>query len=409
MQEQIKGEKMANYKIDPKKERDNARDIALDKLEGFDSHRSKEKKPDKIKGRPKNPFVRFCEYMFPQKDDAGGEKARKIVFLLAIAVFCCTLIIPITQLMGMKEGADLNEQIASIAGSPTGSIDVDLSYQPFNTNKTTADTETSETFETEEINVTPLVNTPLDINFEELKAINPDTRAWVKVTGTPINNVVCQSDDNKYYLDHDFYGNESISGTIFSSYKNKWDGTDDNIVLVGHNMISGDFFALLGHYVPNDVSREPLAFYKVHPTVMLATPEEGSQTYKIFAGMLVNTDPEYGEVFKYINKTKFKDKDDFNQFIIDVMDRSWFFTDVDITYGDQLVTMSTCYWPVGRQVDTRWVILARKVRPGESEYVDVSAAERNYQVKLFDYYYEVAGGQWYGSVWDKSKLLSYDG
>ncbi len=402
---------MANYIKDPKKDRESARNIALDKLDYYDAPKSKRKKQDKIKGRPKNAFVRFVEYMFPQRDDTGGEKARKIVFLVAIAVFCCTLILPISQLVGMKDGAKINDRIASIAGASTGTIDVDLSYQPFSTNKTTtgADSSSDEPVETEEINVTPLVNTPLDINFEELKAINPDTKAWVKITGTPINNVVCQSDDNKYYLDHDFYGNESISGTIFSSYKNKWDGTDDNIILVGHNMLSGDFFALLGHYAPNDASREPLAFYKVHPTVMLATPDEGSQTYKIFAGMLVNTQSEYGDVFKYINKTSFKSQDDFNNFIIEVMDRSWFFTDVDLTYGDQLLTMSTCYWPLGRNVDTRWVVLARKVRPGESEYVDVSVAERNYQAKLFDYYYDVIGGQWYGSVWDKSKLLSYYG
>ncbi len=399
---------MANYKND-KREKDSARDIALDKLEGYSEHKSKKKAPDKIKGRPKNAFVRFAEYMFPQKDDTGGEKARKIVFLAAIVVFCCTLILPISQLVGMKSGADINDKIASIAGASTGTIDVDLSYQPFSTNKTTPKEGTEETFETEEINVTPLVNTPLDINFEDLKAINPDTRAWVKITGTTINNVVCQSSDNDYYIDHDFYGNESISGTVFSHYKNKWDGTDDNIILAGHNMISGDFFALLGHYAPNDLSREPLAFYKVHPTVMLATPNEGSQTYKIFAGMLVNTQRKYGEVFRYFNKTEFKDVDDFNKFIIDVMDRSWFFTDVDLTYGDQLLTLSTCYWPLGKEVDTRWVILARKVRPGESEEVDVTVAERNYNAKLFDYYYDVIGGQWYGSVWDKSKLLSYYG
>jgi sortase B len=174
-------------------------------------------------------------------------------------------------------------------------------------------------------------------------------------------------------------------------------------------MISGEFFASLGHYAPNDASREPLAFYKVHPTVMLATPDGGSQTYKIFAGILANTQSQHGEVFQYTTKTQFTSADDFNNYIIEIMDRSWFFTDVDLTYGDQILTLSTCYWPLGESIDTRWVIFARKVRPGESEYVDVTVAERNYQAKLFDYYYSVIGGQWYGSVWDKSKLLSYYG
>ena len=142
---------------------------------------------------------------------------------------------------------------------------------------------------------------------------------------------------------------------------------------------------------------------------MLATPNGGSQTYKIFAGIIANTDAQYGEVFNYANKTSFKDVNDFNNFIIEVMDRSWFHTDVDITYGDQLLTLSTCWWPLGEDIDTRWVLFARKVRPGESEYVDTSLATRNYNAKLFDYYYTQIGGQWYGSKWDKSKLLSYTG
>lgn len=89
------------------------------------------------------------------------------------------------------------------------------------------------------------------------------------------------------------------------------------------------------------------------------------------------------------------------------MDRSWFFTDVDLTYGDELLTLSTCYWPLGKNVDTRWVLFARKVRDGESEEVNTSVATRNYQAKLFDYYYDIKGGSWEGSVWDRSKLLSY--
>ena len=233
-------------------------------------------------------------------------------------------------------------------------------------------------------------------------------RAWIKITGTSVNNVVVQSYDNEYYLKRNLYKEYSVSGTVFSSYKNKWDGTDENIILYGHNMISGEFFAHITHYVPNDASKEPLAFYKVHPTVMLATPDGGCQTYKIFAGLLANTQSQYGDVFDYVHKTSFYSKDDFNNFIIDIMDRSWFFTDVDITYGDQILTMSTCCWPLGKSVDTRWVLFARKVRPGESETVDVTVAERNLNPRLFDYYYSRIGGSWTGtSTWDRSKLLSY--
>lgn len=398
---------MANYTEKPKKRQTASRDIALDKMDMRSSSAPRRKTSDKIKGRPKNGFQRFCIAAFPQAEDTGVEKMRKTVLLAAIVVFVATIAILLLNLMDFSNARDTNSKLADLAGVPQGTIDMDMNYVPFGT--TSSGGEQQPEPEEEEINVTPVVNTPISVDFPALKSINPDTRAWVKITGTYVNNVVCQSTDNDYYLKRDFYGNDSISGTVFASYKNKFDGTDDNIVLYGHNMIDGTFFASLGHYVPNDTSREPVAFYKVHPTIMLSTPNEGCQVYKIFAGCLLNTQDKYGEVFEYVDKTNFSSKDDFNNFIIGVMDRSWFFTDVDLDYGDQLLTLSTCYWPIGKNVDTRWVIFARKVRPGESEFVDTTVAERNYQARLFDYYYSVIGGQWYGSTWDKSKLKSYTG
>ncbi len=382
------------------------KDIALDKFDMAGTAAPKKKKTDKINGRPKNRFVRFATAVFPQADDSGSEKFRKAFLLMAVAVLIGALLFLGWQIFSMAKGGELNNQLAEIAGSP---IDQNQNYvQPDRlANPDYNIASGAGTEEPEYIDLTPVVNEPLNINFDKLKAINPDTRAWIKITGTMVNNVVVQSTNNDYYLSHDFNGNPSISGTVFSSYLNTWDGNDDNKILFGHNMQNGEFFAYVAHYLPDDKSSEPLAFYKVHPTVMLATPDGGSATYKVFAGMVCNTQEEYGEVFDYITKTHFVDADDFNNYIIEVMDRSWFFTDVDLKYGDELLTLSTCTFPLGRQIETRWVVLARRVRPGESEYVDTSKAYRNYQAKLFDYYYKQIHGSWSGSVWDRSKLLSY--
>lgn len=396
---------MANYTDKPKKKNTSAsRDIAVDKLD-FYSEPHPRKKQDKIKGRPKSGWQRFCIAAFPQTDDEPGEKVRKVVLIVAIFVFAVTLGFLGWQLWSMGSDKNTNSDIANIGGVGNDDlVNVDPNYDPFNTS-TRATTEA----ESEEINVTPLENTPIYPNWTDLKTTNADTRAWIKITGTSVNNVVVQSSDNDYYLKHDFFKNDSISGTVFSSYKNRWDGTDDNIILYGHNMISGEFFAHVTHYVPNGSSREPLAFYKVHPTVMLATPDGDCATYKIFAGILANTQSEYGEVFDYVDRTRFSGKDDFNSFVTGVMERSWFFTDVDLTYGDQLLTLSTCLWPLGRSVETRWVLFARKVRPGESESVDVTVAKVNQNPRLFTLFYQRMYGasSWNGICeWDKRKLLS---
>ena len=385
------------------------KDIALDKLEMSGSSAPKrKKKSDKINGRGNaTPFVRFAISAFPQADDPPGEKFRKAFLLMATAVLIGALVFLGWQIFSIAKGSETNRQLAEIAGSPINTSgrysQPDRLANPDPNIATSAGTE-----EPEFIDLTPVVNTPLNINFSELKSINPDTRAWIKLTGTLINYPVVHSTDNDYYLHRDLYGNYSFSGTVFSSYLNRWDGTDDNIILFGHNMQAGTYFSYLAHYVPNDWSTEPLAFYKVHPTIQLATPDGKNETFKIFAGMYVNTEERCGEVFQYINRTRFSGVDDFNQFILDVMDRSWFYTDVDLQYGDDLLTLSTCSWPLGEKAcDTRWVVLARRVRDGESETVDTTVAKRNYNPKLFEYWYKVRGGSWKGRTWDTSKLLSY--
>lgn len=387
-----------------------SKDLALDKF-GSDigtaapGHKKKRKTP-----QPKSPIKRFAEALFPQGTDSKSEIARKIILLIAIAALIGTLAFLIWQVTGMKQGSQQTLSIAASANVPFESSVMNTPYsQPaYVENPTYEIPTTAGTLEPEYIDLTPVVNTPFNADFASLRARNPDARAWVKVSGTLINNVVmADPDGSQYYIDHNMDKQSSVSGEIFASHLNNLDGTDDNVVLYGHNMKSGYYFAYVNHYVPNGWSKEPLAFYKTHPTIMFQHDGGECEVYKVFAGIVVNTDPQYGEVFDYTSRTQFYSADDFNNYILEVMDRSWFYTDVDLQYGDKLLTLSTCYWPLGRDVPTRFAVLARKVRPGESEEVDTSAAISNVNPKLFDYYYQVSGYSWYGRTWDTSKLLSY--
>lgn len=394
-------------KTSEKKEKQ--RDVALDKFDVDVTATSSKKSSKTPQKKKKNPFKRFFEFIIPQPGDTKGEIARKVLLLLAICILIGTLVFLIRQLVGMSNTGKESDKLASSAGVPNSSINYiepDRLTNPDAFIPTTAGTE-----EPEYIDLTPVVNYPLNVDFDYLRGINPDTRAWIQISGTLLNHAVVQrKGDFQYYVDHNFEGEyEEFSSEVFSGPNNAWDGTDDNIILYGHNLSSGYGFAYVNHYVPYDASIEPLAFYKVHPTILFQQDGGQSETYKIFAGIVVNTEEKYGEVFDYTSKTKFNSAEEFNDYIIQVMDRSWFYTDVDLEYGDKLLTLSTCYWPLGRDKETRFVLLARKVRPGESEYVDTSVAQRNYGAKLWDYYYQLIGGQWYGSNWDTSKLRGYGG
>lgn len=97
-------------------------------------------------------------------------------------------------------------------------------------------------------------------------------------------------------------------------------------------------------------------------------------------------------------------------FVGNIMDRSTFYTDVDLEYGDQIITLSTCYYyPMGKDVDCRFALFARKVREGESLEVDASKITVNQSPLFFDTYYKRGlAYPWEGRNWDISLVKDFD-
>ena len=54
---------------------------------------------------------------------------------------------------------------------------------------------------------------------------------------------------------------------------------------------------------------------------------------------------------------------EFNQYVDNVKSRNMIADPVDVRYGDQLLTLSTCYTD---EDNSRFVIVARRVREGET-------------------------------------------
>ena len=244
--------------------------------------------------------------------------------------------------------------------------------------------------------------------YEEQYEQNNDLIGWITIDGTPIDYPVVQAEDNFYYLDKDINHEYTKNGSIFADYQCEFTSRTRpaNIILYGHNMRTGPSFAKLTTYYPWYTGTASLQQYLTSPIVKFDTIwEEG--TYKIFGAMFVNTKEEHGEVFKYYKQRKITSEEEFYTYIAKIMDRSVFYTDVDLEYGDEILTLSTCYYPVG-QIDTRFVVFARRVRDGESEEVDTSKATINYDPLYFDYYYQVMGGKWGGRKWDTTKVKGFD-
>lgn len=353
-------------------------------------------------------LIRAAKYLIPWKGDKPAEIIRKIIFLVAAAALIVTVCVIISNAVQTINTENDDKNRASAFHSAESIVDDKTIYVNNSSASSTSNSNSSVPEEKVPRTVQP--------KFEELLKQNPDTIGWIHIPNMPLVDLdypVMQTEDNSYYLTHDFDKNEVRSGALFTDFRAPITPTEQpaNIVVYGHNMATGQYFAGLTYYcnygfTVNDHS--DISFYREHPTVEFDTLYEHA-TYKIFATMMVNTEEEAGEVFPYYLKHNFESKSDFNEYVAEILDRSTFYNpDVNVTYGDQLLTLSTCL--IGSyETDMRFVVFARKTRDGESPTVDVSKAYYNPNPKFYDLYYKQKNYTWEGRKWDKNLLVGYEG
>ena len=216
-----------------------------------------------------------------------------------------------------------------------------------------------------------------------LLEINPDTVGWVQIDGTNISVPVVQrksSDGNEVYLKTAFDGSSNKAGTVFLDWRNTLDAHErsDNLILYGHNQKDKTMFGDLANY------KKDLVYYSQHPVIQFSSNYR-TDTYKIFAYFVTPTlesQTADGVVFDYHNQLEFSSREKYDDFINNVMLRSQIITPVDVKYGDEFLTLSTCS---NEFSNSRFVVFARKVREGEDPQVDVAQAYLNPNAKEPDW------------------------
>lgn len=238
------------------------------------------------------------------------------------------------------------------------------------------ETQPQETYPAEPAEVQP--------KYREAYTQNNDMIGWITVPNTTINHPVMQADDNDYYLKRNFYKTVKRGGAIFMDYRNSVDEFDKNTILYGHNNLDHTMFSDLEKYKDID-------FYKTAPVIEFNTIHRNYK-WKVFAVFLTTASPELdnGYVFNYIYP--FMTDDNFVEFIAEVSKRSLYHTDVEVLPTDKILTLSTCTRDMDlnrrEQMDARCVIMARLVRDGESEAVNVSSATVNENPKYPQLWYD---------------------
>lgn len=200
--------------------------------------------------------------------------------------------------------------------------------------------------------------------YQSLYKQNNDMIGWLKIEDTKIDYPVMQTpEDEGYYLDYDFYGEENSngclimdtdstvgSGTALYSYT---DGSkpSTNLIIHGHTMKSGMMFGDLELY-------EDEIYGKKHNLIQFDSLYE-KRDYEVIAvfysQVYMNTD----EVFKYYKFFQADSGESFEDFYINIKNMSMYDTGVTAEYGDEFITLSCCSYQVE---DGRFVVVGKRIK-----------------------------------------------
>ena len=169
---------------------------------------------------------------------------------------------------------------------------------------------------------------PVEVDWENLKAINPDIVGWLYVDAQDnINYPICHTTDNEYYLHKTFRREYLYAGSIFEECLNSGDFTDPNTIVYGHNMKSGSMFGML-KYLRNQEK------YDSAPYFWILTPQ-GNYRYHIYAAFQTAVDSEVYNIFTARGK-------EFLEWERRLQAASEVSNSVPLTENDFTVTLSTC-------------------------------------------------------------------
>ena len=335
-------------------------------------------KPHKKKKKKKKTFAQKLRGLLPEKGDSVLECVRKLVFLgSVIAIFVCGYLV-----------GDYYYELWASKNKTENLMEI---YDIYDGREAT-------TVAVEEEGETRIRFEGMLDGARKLWDQNHDIVGVINIPDTPVNNPVMQADDNDKYMKRKFDLSENRAGEIFLDYRNHFDevGEDGylkcpnsgNLVIYGHNMLDEQMFGSLKWYQRNE------DYYGKHPIIYLSSNYQ-KYTYKIFAYFILDATDETDTKFDCWNELEFSDENEFYGFVNEAKRRSLRLNDVDVKYGDPLITLSTCNTTLPDEEAGRLIIMARLVRDGEDPMAGTQNSKPNPNIKWPTSYYQAHPNEHY--------------
>ena len=187
--------------------------------------------------------------------------------------------------------------------------------------------------------------------YKTLYSKNKRLIGWLKIDDTNIDYPVMQTENNEYYLDHNFNQEYDKNGSLFLDCDCNVYPRSTNMIIYGHHMKSGSMFGNLQQY-----ARE--SYGKKHSVIEFDTIYEKAtyQVMYVFRSQVYNEDDV---VFKYYQFIEANSEEEFNFYMKEMASMSLYDTGVTANFGDSLLTLSTCD---RSQTDGRFVVVAKRIK-----------------------------------------------
>lgn len=261
------------------------------------------------------------------------------------------------SLLGLVAAKDVNEQLEEIYTQAAEEAGIAVNFEEAEAPDDTADAlpveeadmgEASASVKAARRTVYQYIGDTVMKQSRAMQEINGDFVGWINIPGVLSLPVAYR--DNEYYIDHDFYGRENESGTVFLDEGHPFEEKSQYLLMHGHNVYDGSMLAMLTHFRNSD-------YIKAHPYLYFNTLYR-QERYEIFGVMVVEEREMYG--LMRMGSPQFRNDAEFNSFIDSLRRNSLRFTDEEISSDAAILGLSTCW------NDERIVVMYQRVEDGDA-------------------------------------------
>lgn len=249
-----------------------------------------------------------------RRERSGGEEGHRVGFLGIVVKLALAGVLVASVVLVMRYRAEQGESISSMRDTVSDYVSEDEQSVP-----------------------------PFSVDFDAMRAENPDVVGWLRCEGTPIDFPVVKGPDNDWYLRRNWKGEHDMCGSVFVDAAASDGFADARTVVYGHHMNDNLMFACLEDWGDQ-------RFYEEHPDMWLLTPGHAYRL-ELVAGEHIPATSD-----AYLPATEHDEA--FAAWLADYVGHSDFKTGVSALPEDRYVMLSTCAYVYE---DARYTLLGKLV------------------------------------------------